>query len=126
MCDGIPGDGIDLVNRHFENISEEQLRKNLIDRGMIVDPLSVKGKVDTIPNALNHLASQENCDGEPYDQMVAAAEYIEQLENILYPLARLARNTDDLHPSSSGPAIGALLLRLRLLNGNRYSKEVIE
>lgn len=27
------------------------------------------------------LASQENCDGEPYDQLMQAANYINQLEN---------------------------------------------
>lgn len=29
---------------------------------------------------LSDLASQENCDGEPYDQMQEASEYIQELE----------------------------------------------
>lgn len=33
-----------------------------------------------VQNVLLDLAGQENCDGEPYDQMVAAADYINDLE----------------------------------------------
>ena len=32
-----------------------------------------------IQTVLMDLASQENCDGEPYDQMVEASEYISEL-----------------------------------------------
>lgn len=45
---------------------------------------------------------------------------------ILYKMARLARNTDGLHPSTAGPVMGQLLLALRLLDGERYNKEVIQ
>lgn len=34
-----------------------------------------------IQQVLRDLAAQENCDGEPYDQMVEAAGYIDELEN---------------------------------------------
>jgi len=113
---------------------------------MIVDPLSPAGEQRDVATVLHGLAAQENCDGEPYDQMQAAADYIREMEAtharaamfireyieasekrdaILYKLARLARNTDGLHPSSSGPAVGALLLELRLMDGDRYAKEVM-
>lgn len=49
----------------------------------IVDPLSVTHKKAHISDVLLKLASQENCDGEPYDQMVEAAEYIVRLERLL-------------------------------------------
>lgn len=44
---------------------------------------------------------------------------------LLYKMARLARNTDGLHPSTAGPAMGRLLVELRLLDGERYAKEVM-
>jgi len=46
----------------------------------ILDPLSRHDKHDHIARVLDHLCSQENCDGEPYDQMTLAAEYIRKLE----------------------------------------------
>lgn len=36
-----------------------------------------------IQTVLMDLASQENCDGEPYDQMMEASEYISELEGKL-------------------------------------------
>lgn len=45
--------------------------------------------------------------------------------DLLYRMARLVRNTDGLHPSTAGPAMGQLLLELRLMDGDRYSKEVM-
>ena len=44
----------------------------------IDNPLSFKQA--KIQSVLKQLAAQENCDGEPYDQMVLAAEYIDKLE----------------------------------------------
>lgn len=44
-----------------------------------------------IQQVLNDLAAQENCDGEPYDQCIQAAEYINTLEHQL----RLANNVID-------------------------------
>ena len=46
----------------------------------IKDPLDVEGRRYPIATVLNRLASQENCDGEPHDQMVQAADYINELE----------------------------------------------
>ena len=48
---------------------------------LIYDPLM--GKEMEITGVLIRLASQENCDGEPYDQMMEAARYIEELEAIV-------------------------------------------
>lgn len=36
-----------------------------------------------VQTVLRDLASQENCNGEPYDQMITAAEYIDELERLL-------------------------------------------
>lgn len=72
----------------------------------ILDPLDVRDQRRDIASVLMGIASQENCDGEPYDQMAEAAEYIRRLEAVAYPMARLARNTDGLHPSTAGPAMG--------------------
>lgn len=44
----------------------------------IRNPLT--GRMEHISVVLNMLASQENCDGDPYDQMVEAALYIAKLE----------------------------------------------
>jgi hypothetical protein len=52
----------------------------------IRNPLT--GKFEPIAAVLQSLASQEGCDGEPYDEMVAAAEYIEKLEERLTELCR--------------------------------------
>lgn len=56
---------------------------------IIEDPTSVgkiklnhfHGREVDIAYALSAFASQENCDGEEYDLMAAAADYIRQLEN---------------------------------------------
>lgn len=45
--------------------------------------------------------------------------------NILYKLARLARNTDGLFPSDHGRQVGQLLSQLRGLHQERYDKEVM-
>ena len=45
--------------------------------------------------------------------------------DLLYRMARLVRNTDGIHPSTSGPAMGQLLLDLSLIDGERYFKEVM-
>ena len=46
---------------------------------MIHDPLM--GREMEIKGVLIRLASQENMDGEPYDQLIDAARYIKQLED---------------------------------------------
>ena len=45
--------------------------------------------------------------------------------SILYRMARLLRNTDGLHPSTSGPKAGQLLVELRRLDCGRYDRDVI-
>lgn len=40
----------------------------------------IKNGMFPIQTVLRDLASQENCDGEPYDQMYQAADYIDDLE----------------------------------------------
>lgn len=39
-----------------------------------------------IQNVLWDLSSQENCDGEPYDQMYVAGDYIRELESLVRTL----------------------------------------
>ena len=46
----------------------------------INNPLHPTGDKEHVATVLRTLASQENCDGEPYDQMIEAAEYIDKLE----------------------------------------------
>ena len=52
---------------------------NLSD-GTVTNPIAVNGTRQPIAAVLRILASGEGCDGEPYDQMVQAADYIEHLE----------------------------------------------
>lgn len=67
-----------------------------------VDPLS--GELRPLSKVLLDLAAQENCDGEPYDQMQEAAEYIEEIENIL----------EELKKSFAGKILlNEIMLRLR-------------
>lgn len=47
----------------------------------IINPLT--GKLTPIADVLHRLAAQENCDGEPYDQMQQAGDYIKELEKRL-------------------------------------------
>lgn len=44
----------------------------------VIHPLT--SRLAPIQHVLRDLASQENCDGEPYDQMIQAADYIDDLE----------------------------------------------
>ena len=51
---------------------------------LIVHPLHPEGSPPVhISAVLRSLASQEGCDGEPYDQMMQAADYIEDLERVI-------------------------------------------
>lgn len=45
----------------------------------VIHPLH--GSMYPIQTVLRDLAAQENCDGEPYDQMIQAADYIDDLES---------------------------------------------
>ena len=46
----------------------------------IINPLSPRRIKEDIKTVLRVLAGQGGCDGEPYDQMQAAADYIAELE----------------------------------------------
>ena len=50
---------------------------------LIVNPLSPSRVLEPIQTVLRVLASQNNCDGDPYDQMMEAADYIDRLEEII-------------------------------------------
>lgn len=56
----------------------------------IINPLSPNKTEEDIKTVLNVLAGQGGCDGEPYDQMVQAAEYIHTLEE------KIKRQHDDI------------------------------
>lgn len=43
----------------------------------------IKNGMHPIQHVLRDLANQENCDGDPYDQMIQAADYIDDLEERL-------------------------------------------
>ena len=47
----------------------------------MINPLT--NKDEKITSVLRSLVSQENCDGEPYDQMMAAAQHIDALNEAL-------------------------------------------
>lgn len=52
-------------------------------RVLFVDhPLQPKTRISFV-SALRIIAAQEGCDGEPYDQLVAAADRIDELEEAL-------------------------------------------
>lgn len=59
-----------------------------LKKGMTKHPLCVHGLDHEIPFVLRSLAAQEGCDGEPYDQMQDAAEYIDSLERKVKSLER--------------------------------------
>jgi len=117
----------------------------------IMNPLT--GKMGNIPTVLKMLASQEGCDGEPYDQMQQAAEHIEHIEyidefknemliqlekmekhassteekiDILYNLARLVSRADNLFSTTWANRVRKLLLKLRNLDEIRYQTEVMD
>lgn len=61
---------------------------------LIIDPLSTTPeRLVPIQSVLRSLSAQEGCDGEPYDQMVQAAEYIDDLES---QVGRLSRDRHEL------------------------------
>ena len=62
---------------------------------------------------------------ELLDELLRQNATMSKQVDLLYRLARLVRNTDGLHPSTAGPAMGKLLLDLRLMDGDRYAKEVM-
>lgn len=54
----------------------------------------IKKGMFPIQTVLRDLSSQENCDGEPYDQMWQAADYIDDLESRLEYLRGKLREVD--------------------------------
>jgi hypothetical protein len=92
----------------------------------IKDPLDVADRHNEIVSVLIGIASQENCDGEPYDQIVEAYRYIWKLEEITYKLARLVRGTDTIAPTTRGRMMGDLLVQLRNLDVEMYDKLVLK
>lgn len=46
----------------------------------IKNPLSPSSRWEAISTVLRALAGQEGCDGEPYDQMMEAAEELDRLD----------------------------------------------
>ena len=66
-----------------QEIADDQLSPNFAGQTsdyLAVDPLALDTTPRPIAEVLRHLASQEGCDGEPYDQMMIAAAAIEALE----------------------------------------------
>lgn len=60
--------------------AKKRMEENTTYTKAIVNPLSVNGVKQPVQTVLRCLAGQNNCDGDPYDQMIAAADYIDQLE----------------------------------------------
>ena len=49
----------------------------------------------------------------------------DDFKSIMYKLARIVRGTDCIYPSDRGIQIGQLLVKLRILDGEMYDREVI-
>ena len=64
-------------------------------------------------------------ESELMDELLKQNAQQKKQVDLLYRLARLVRNTDGIHPSTAGPAMGQLLLELRLIDGEPYFKEVM-
>ena len=62
---------------------------------------------------------------ELFNELLRQNAIMSKQVDLLYRLARLVRNTDGLHPSAAGPAMGKLLLDLRLMDGEKKKKEVM-
>lgn len=125
--DCIHGPVNDTEHRPYFKVPDEPWQGDWSAGGVAPNPLT--GNDDHIASVLQMLASQEGCDGEPYDQMQAAAEYIRKLESqvdVLFRLSRLVRNTDGLFPSTWGAAAGKLLIKVKASDEERYQKEVME
>lgn len=72
----------------YAHAMEQGLLESLVERLQRADNVRVEsnylhpgyGKFYPIQTVLRDLASQENCDGEPYDAMIHAADYVDLLE----------------------------------------------
>ena len=67
------------------------------------------GKMMPLWVILSDLAAQENCDGEPYDQMQEASEYIKELEELVTELEQVISKVFN---TSSGKIVINCLLDL--------------
>ena len=65
-------------------------REGLVKGGFYLDPTGY-ATPQPIHAVLSRQASQENCDGEPYDAMMFAADYIKRLEDALIAAAPAQR-----------------------------------
>jgi hypothetical protein len=93
----------------------------------IINPLN--GKEQHIAQVLMGMASQENHDGEPWDQMQAAAEYIIRLEEInamlehnvmLWKMSEAhLRQTEELE-NAPNPAVAAIEFALATDDGLEF------
>ena len=63
--------------------------------------------------------------GALFDELTSQNKQLRAKEDILYRMVRLVRNTDGLHPSTAGPLQGKLLSELRILDNERYDREVM-
>jgi hypothetical protein len=59
--------------------TSKKYRRKYRDLSKCKNPLSQSDKPLPIQSVLRILASQEGCDGAPWDQMMQAADYIERL-----------------------------------------------
>lgn len=62
----------------------------------VIHPLH--GSMYPIQRVLRDLAAQESCDGEPYDQMIQAADYIDDLETRMEFLRQQIRACQEWMP----------------------------
>lgn len=51
---------------------------------------------------------------------------LREKNNLLYELAILVRNVEGKSPSTTGEAIGQVLSRLRIIDGERFDREVLK
>jgi hypothetical protein len=85
-----------------------------------------QGKLYPITTVLRDLASQENCDGEPYDQMIEAADEIYRLERERdAAVAALKPFADFADPHNRAPdhlviTVGSSMARKQLTMGDCY------
>lgn len=70
---------INIILENLEIVAD--LKEIIQTHGKIQCPL--QDRIRQMWMVLADLASQENCDGEPYDQMQEATDYIRKIENLI-------------------------------------------
>lgn len=101
-----------ILSAHLQQPAElviSGLREELsakASRAAYTNPLSPSLQAMPIQAVLRALASQEGCDGPPWDQMIQAADYIDALEKSTMREATVAatkfRAGDEVHHAPSG------------------------